>query len=238
MKWNRNLPFIIGWYSLLSSNSEPCDGEEGKPEWKKSLPATSYVISSIWKSYSDCKCAFGVTGDIGRLPRAQQLPRARVGGEEFGRLMIVFWLEVLLRSKLAWTDRICLVHIDFVLHARSQVLTGQRNRSWDDMFKLWINQFQVGLQGIILCYYEIEKWNTTQVPKGTENHSHTFLVQPSTMTSCSTIEPSSPPTRMTTRSKNETAHPGAILRDQRTRQTKEELNEVKRLKNVQMEAKE
>ena len=43
---------------------------------------------------------------------------------------------------------------------------------------------------------------------------------------------------MTTRKKNATAHPGAILQNQRVRRTKEELVEEKILKNAQMLAKE
>jgi hypothetical protein len=43
---------------------------------------------------------------------------------------------------------------------------------------------------------------------------------------------------MTTRSKNANAHPGNILRDaQRVHRTREEINEEKVLKNIQMEAK-
>jgi hypothetical protein len=52
-----------------------------------------------------------------------------------------------------------------------------------------------------------------------------------------TVEPSTTPTRMTTRSKNATTHPGAILQDQRVRRTKEELEEEKESKNAQMAAK-
>jgi hypothetical protein len=47
------------------------------------------------------------------------------------------------------------------------------------------------------------------------------------------------PTRMTTRSKNADAHPGAILQDtQRARRTKEEINQEKQLKILRLEAKE
>jgi len=51
-------------------------------------------------------------------------------------------------------------------------------------------------------------------------------------------EPPTTPARMTTRSKNATTHPGAILQDQRIRRTKEEVDEEKGLKNAQMVAKE
>lgn len=52
-------------------------------------------------------------------------------------------------------------------------------------------------------------------------------------------EPVSPqPTRMKTRSKNATTHPGAILRDVHgVRRTKEEVADAKMLKNLQIEAK-
>jgi len=43
---------------------------------------------------------------------------------------------------------------------------------------------------------------------------------------------------MATRKKNATAHPGAILQEQRVRQTKEELVEEKEKKNARMVAKE
>lgn len=52
-------------------------------------------------------------------------------------------------------------------------------------------------------------------------------------------EPHTPrPTRMVTRAKNATVHPGALLRDaQRSRRTREEIAEEKELKNLQTEAK-
>ena len=56
-----------------------------------------------------------------------------------------------------------------------------------------------------------------------------------------TVQRSPSPTsaRMTTRSKNASTHPGAILQDtQCLRQTKEEINQEKKLKSLQMEAKE
>jgi hypothetical protein len=52
------------------------------------------------------------------------------------------------------------------------------------------------------------------------------------------LERTDSPTRMTTRAKNATAHPGAILQDtQRARRSKEEINQEKELKNIQKEAK-
>jgi len=54
----------------------------------------------------------------------------------------------------------------------------------------------------------------------------------------SSVEPSTPPARMATRSKNATTHPGAILRDGRTHWSKEEIDEAKKLKNAQTAAKE
>lgn len=44
-------------------------------------------------------------------------------------------------------------------------------------------------------------------------------------------------TRMTTQSKNTTAHPGAVLQNTHSRQSKEEVEEEKRLTNVRKEAK-
>ena len=44
-------------------------------------------------------------------------------------------------------------------------------------------------------------------------------------------------TRMTTRSKNATAHPGAVLQNTHSRRSKEEVEEEKRLTNIRKEAK-